>query len=52
MSWRTKADGRGEPYAALRTTEYLDAHHGLEQSEDDAENETNLHGARGRQSST
>ncbi|HKN43318.1 MAG TPA: hypothetical protein VJW23_05295, partial [Propionibacteriaceae bacterium] len=27
-SWRIKADGRGEPYAALRTTEYLDAHHG------------------------
>ena len=23
-----QADGRGEPYAALRTTEYLDAHHG------------------------
>ena len=23
-----QADGRGEPYAALRTNEYLDAHHG------------------------
>src|SRR4051794_2749585 len=27
-SSRRKADGRGEPCAALRTTEYLDAHHG------------------------
>src|SRR3954451_16401331 len=27
-SWRIEADGRGEPYAALRTNTYLDAHHG------------------------
>src|SRR3954470_725681 len=27
-SSRIKADGRGEPCAALRTIEYLDAHHG------------------------